>query len=94
MKKTVNDIQLDFLLGGRSESPGLRASGFCADKNFAVLKRDHISGTCDAQELLMERRHPPIRDQENADLRQIFYDAGFVRRNLQAFSQRVFREFI
>jgi hypothetical protein len=40
------------------------------DKNFAVLKRDYVSGPCFFEKLPMQKRHPSIGNQPDEDLWQ------------------------
>jgi hypothetical protein len=53
--------------------PNLRGVFLCciyADEDLAVLKRQHIRRAFDVHELLVQRGHSPIRNQNDGDLVQ------------------------
>ncbi len=59
----------------------MRALAACrldTDKNFAVLKREHVSGTRFSEKLPMQKRHPPIGNQPDEDLGQVAQVSSFL----------------
>ena len=51
--------------------------GLDADKNFAVLEREHVSRPRLSEKLPMQKRHAPIGNQPHEDLRQVAQIASF-----------------
>ena len=62
VEQTVDDVQAQLAREGVSEALGITTSGLGADKDFAVLKCDHVGRPRFIHELPMQRCHPAIRD--------------------------------
>ncbi len=66
----MHDVQLKFARERISEGASVSSRCLDADKDFAVLEREHVRRSSLVDELSMQRRHPAIRDKPNEDLVQ------------------------
>src|SRR5205814_3843954 len=62
VEQTVDDVQAQLARESVSESLGIAARSLGADKDFAVLKCDHVGRSRFIHELSMQRCHLAIRD--------------------------------
>ena len=67
----MHNVQLELAHERISERVRVAARGLDADKNFAVLKREHISRPGFSEKLPMQKRHPPIGNEPHEDLAQV-----------------------
>ena len=67
-----------------SKCSGVIACGLDADKDFAVLKREHVRRPRFSEKFPVQKRHPPIGDEPNEDLGQVAQVASFPLSQLQA----------
>jgi hypothetical protein len=70
---------------------------FCcldADKNFAVLKRQHVSRSCLPEKLPMQPRHPPIGDQPHENVSQPRQFRAFLAPDPDAKARRALRKLL
>jgi hypothetical protein len=70
MQKTMDDVQSKFAPERISEDASVTSRCFNADKDFAVLKSQHVRRSRLIEELPMQRRHSTIRDKPNENLAQ------------------------
>src|SRR5437879_1813101 len=80
----MDDIQLELAVQGIAERAGVAARGLDTDKNFAVLKCQHVSGPRFSEKLPMQKRHLPIGNQPDEDLARLAQVASFPLSQLQA----------
>jgi hypothetical protein len=70
MQKAVHDVQSKFACERISERASVPSCCFNADKDFAMLKRQHVRGSSLIEKLPVQRRHSTIRDKPNENLAQ------------------------
>jgi len=66
----MDDVQLQLAHQRISKYVGMPFCCLDADKNFTVLKRQHVSRTRLPKKLPMQKRHSPVRDQPDENLWQ------------------------
>src|SRR6266496_2395095 len=66
----MDDVQLQLAHQRISKYVGMPFCHLDADKNFTVLKCQHVGRTDLPKKLPMQQCHPAIRDQPNEDLAQ------------------------
>lgn len=92
MKETMRDIKTKLVLERGAEPPRLAPSGLGADKNFAVLKRDHVSWANLAKKATMQFRHAAVRNENNNHLSKRSQRTRFRSTQFEAFLQNTIRE--
>jgi hypothetical protein len=70
VQEAMHDVQTKFADERISEDPSVMPGCLDADKDFAVLKRQHIGRSRLAEEFPMQRRHSTIRDKQDENLAQ------------------------
>jgi hypothetical protein len=70
MQKAMHDVQSKFAHERISEPASVPSRCFNADKDFAMLKRQHVGRAGLIEESSMHRRHSAIRDKPNKNLAQ------------------------
>jgi hypothetical protein len=70
MQKAMHDVQSKFACERISKDASVTPGCFDADKDFAMLKGQHIGRPRLIEELPMQRRHSTIRDKPNENLAQ------------------------
>ncbi len=93
MEKPVHDIEADFTSERISESARVAARGLGAHENFAMLESDYIGRSGFAQKTTMQLRHPPIGNQNDVYLFELF-QRGVSPRDFEAFLQGALREIL
>jgi hypothetical protein len=76
VQKAMHDVQSKFACERISEGSSVTSRCFNADKDFAMLKGQHVGRSRLMEELPMQRRHSTIRDKPDENLAQ----PGQVRR--------------
>src|ERR1041384_4606028 len=71
MEQTVDYVQPQCVCERVSKSSRVTNGGVGADKNFAMLKCDHICGPGFIHELSMQRRHLSIGDDQHGNFAQL-----------------------
>jgi hypothetical protein len=84
MQKAMDNVQLEFARERVGEHASVPFSGLDADKNFTVLKCQHVGRTRFAEKLAMQPRHPAIGNEENKNLFQPHQFRAFLAPNLYA----------
>src|SRR5215471_5353065 len=80
----MDDVQLELARQRIAECARVTACGLDTDKNFAVLKRKHVSGSHLSEKLPVQNRHPPIGNEPHKDLAQLTQVTSFSLSQLQA----------
>lgn len=92
VKEAVHEVKLDFVFNRGVKMPSIPLRGFDADKNFAVLKSDHVGRPRNLHELTMQRGNATIGDEQNIYLRQARERTA--RRTFQTKMKCAFGEFL
>jgi hypothetical protein len=66
----MHDVQAKFACERISKDASVTSGYFNADKDFAMLKGQHVGRSPCMEELPMQRRHSTIRDEPNENLAQ------------------------
>jgi len=80
----MDHVQLELADQGISECARVTARGLDTDKNFAVLKREHVSRPRFSEKLPVQKSHPPIGNEPHEDLAQLTQITSFPLSQLQA----------
>ena len=73
---------------------GMLLRGLDADKDFAMLKREHVGRTRLMHKFPMQRNHPSIRNEPHENLIQLIKVRQFPLTQLQTAAQRFPREYL
>src|SRR6266568_6958877 len=73
----MDHVQLELADQGISECARVTARGLDTDKNFAVLKREHVSRPRFFEKLPVQKSHPPIGNEPHEDLAQLTQITSF-----------------
>jgi hypothetical protein len=93
VQKPMHNVQAKLACERISESASVTARCFNTDKDFAMLKSQHVRRTCFMEELPMQRRHSTIRDKPDKDFTQRREVCRFPLAQSETCSQRFRREF-
>ena len=88
----MDHVQLELADQGISECARVTARGLDTDKNFAVLKREHVSRRRFSEKLPVQKSHPPIGNEPHEDLAQLTQITSFSLSQLQATLRRPCRK--
>jgi hypothetical protein len=70
MQKAMHNVESKFACERIPEDARVKPRCFNADKDFAMLKRQHVRRSRLIEKLPMQRRHSTIRDKPNENLAQ------------------------
>ena len=84
MQKSVDDVQLQLAHQRTAERPCVAARRLDTDKNFAVLKREHVSGPRFSEKLAMQSRYAPIGNEPDKNFAQLAQISSFSLSQSQA----------
>jgi hypothetical protein len=84
MKQTVDKVEAQLARERGPESTGVPPRHFRADKDLAVLKRNHVSRSGFIHELSVDRRDFSIGDDQNRDFRRLLKVGRHFSRDTQA----------
>jgi hypothetical protein len=88
----VDDVQLELAVQGIAECSGVAARGLDTDKNFAVLKREHVSRARLSEKFPMQKRHPPVGNEPHENFAQLAQVASFCLLQLQTMLESILCE--
>lgn len=71
MKEAMRDIETELMIECRPEAPRLASGGLGADKNLAMLKRDHVGGARLLKKAAMQFRHAAVGNEDDAYFPQL-----------------------
>lgn len=93
VKKTVRDVETQFLIQGRAETTSLTFRGLGADEYLSVLEGNDVRRTALVQKSPMDRRYSLVGEQDDVYLGKPGEHAPLSPRQGQALCHGAFREF-
>jgi hypothetical protein len=79
----MDDVQLEFARERISECAGVAPCRLDTDKNFAVLKCQHVSRPRFSEKFSMQKRHPPIGNEPHEEFARLAQVGSFPLSQLQ-----------
>jgi hypothetical protein len=86
------NVELHLSRQGRGKSSRVSPRRVYADEYFAVFKSDDVRRSCRIEKLLMQRRHPAVRDEKHRDFVQACQRRDLIPADTRALPQSAFTE--
>jgi hypothetical protein len=92
MQECMYNVELHLSRQGRGKSSRVSPRRVYADEYFAVFKSDDVRRSCRIEKLLMQRRHPAVRDEKHRDFVQACQRRDLIPADTRALPQSAFTE--
>jgi hypothetical protein len=92
MQECMYNVELHLSRQGRGKSARVSPRSLYADEYFAVFKSNNVCRSCRIAKLLMQRRHPAVRDEKDRDFAQACQRRDLSRADALALPQGAFTE--
>jgi hypothetical protein len=92
MQECVYNVELHLSRQGCGKSARVSPRSVYADEYFAVFKSDDVRRSCRIEKLLMQRRHPAVRDEKHRDFALAYQRRDLSSTDVLALTQGAFTE--
>jgi hypothetical protein len=92
MQECMYNVELHLSRQGRGKSARVSPRSIYADEYFAVFKSDDVRRAGRIEKLLMQRRHPAVRDEKHRDFAQACQWRDLSPADMRALTQSAFTE--